>query len=90
MIERYIRADIPNRSLRLDHWHAALKASDGQKEGMLYRIEFSVAVVNLRETKMERRNSNYYVFVVNDRIMTKQITPAGWEAVKICKILEKE
>jgi hypothetical protein len=90
MIERYIRADIPNRSLRLDHWHPPLRASDGQKEGLLYRIEFSISVVNLRDANIERRNSNYCVFVVNERIMTKQITPAGWKAVKICKILEKE
>jgi hypothetical protein len=89
IIERYIRADIPNKSLRIDRWHSPLKATDGNKDGLLYRIEFSISVVNLRDTKMERRSSNYYLFVVKDSIIAKQITPAGWEAVKICKILDK-
>ena len=87
-MERYIRADNPNKSLRIEHWHSPAKATDGQREGLLYRVEFSVPVVNLREAKIERRTSNYYLFILGEKIIAKQITPSDWDAVKICKVLD--
>jgi hypothetical protein len=86
MIEKCIRNDISSKSLRIEHWHPPRRARDSQKEGLLYRVEFSVQVVNLREGQMQRRNSNYYLFIVDDSIIGKQINPSGWEAVNICKI----
>jgi predicted Zn finger-like uncharacterized protein len=88
MLERYIRSDNPSKSLRIEHWHQPVRAATSQKEGLLYRVEFSIAIVNLGEGRMDRRSSNYYLFVADNDIVAKQIAPSGWGAVKICRILE--
>jgi hypothetical protein len=88
IIDMYIRADIRNKSLRIEQWDAPVRATDGHKAGLLYRVTFSVAVANLRENNMERRTCCYYVFVVGNSIIKKQIKPNCWDAVTICKILD--
>jgi len=86
-MKKYITKQYADRRPRYGEWHAPKKATYGKKEGLLYRVEFSILVPNLYQGREERQSLNYYVFVVNGKIVTGEALRGGWETVKTFKIL---